>query len=48
MTDLVTRMGPMNDVIGLGIVALMLTLLTVRVFGNLRELAKEEPSAPRR
>jgi archaetidylinositol phosphate synthase len=36
------------DVIGLGIVALMLTLLTGRVFGNLRELAKEEPSAPRR
>jgi archaetidylinositol phosphate synthase len=36
------------DVIGLAIVALMLTLLTVRVFGNLRELAKEEPSAPRR
>ena len=35
------------DVIGLAIVALMLTLLTVRVFGNLRELAKEEPSAPR-
>jgi archaetidylinositol phosphate synthase len=36
------------DVIGLGIVGLMLTLLTVRVFGNLRELAREEPSAPRR
>jgi phosphatidylglycerophosphate synthase len=36
------------DVIGLGIVALMLSLLTVRVFGNLRELAKEEPSATRR
>ena len=36
------------DVIGLGIVALMLSLLTVRAFGNLRELAKEEPSAPRR
>ena len=36
------------DVIGLGIVALMLSLLTVRVFGNLRELAREEPSAPRR
>jgi archaetidylinositol phosphate synthase len=36
------------DVIGLGIVALMLALLTVRVFGNLRELAREEPSAPRR
>jgi archaetidylinositol phosphate synthase len=36
------------DVIGLGIVAVMLALLTARVFGNLRELAKEEPSAPRR
>jgi len=36
------------DVIGLGIVALMLALLTVRVFGNRRELAKEEPSAQRR
>jgi hypothetical protein len=36
------------DVIGLAIVAVMLTLLTVRAFGNLRELAKEEPSAPRR
>jgi hypothetical protein len=36
------------DVIGLGIVAVMLALLSVRVFGNLRELAKEEPSAPRR
>jgi hypothetical protein len=36
------------DVIGLGIVAVMLSLLTVRVFGNLRELAKEEPAAPRR
>jgi len=36
------------DVIGLGIVALMLALLGVRVCGNLRELAKEEPSAPRR
>jgi archaetidylinositol phosphate synthase len=36
------------DVIGLAIVALMLSLLTVRVFGNLRELAREEPSAPRR
>jgi archaetidylinositol phosphate synthase len=34
--------------IGLGIVAVMLVLLTVRVFGNLRELAKEEPSAARR
>ncbi len=36
------------DVIGLVVVAVMLALLTVRVFGNLRELAKEEPSAPRR
>jgi len=36
------------DVIGLGIVALMIALLSVRVFGNLRELAREEPSAPRR
>jgi phosphatidylglycerophosphate synthase len=36
------------DLIGLGIVAVMLALLGVRVFGNLRELAKEEPSAPRR
>jgi archaetidylinositol phosphate synthase len=36
------------DVIGLAVVAVMLALLTVRVFGNLRELAKEEPSAPRR
>jgi hypothetical protein len=36
------------DVIGLGIVALMVALLTVRVFGNLRQLAREEPSAPRR
>ena len=35
------------DVIGLAIVAVMLALLTVRVFGNLRELAKEEPSTPR-
>jgi phosphatidylglycerophosphate synthase len=35
------------DVIGLAIVAVMLALLTVRAFGNLRELAKEEPSAPR-
>jgi archaetidylinositol phosphate synthase len=36
------------DVIGLGIVAVMLALLLVRVFGNLRELAREEPAAPRR
>jgi phosphatidylglycerophosphate synthase len=36
------------DVIGLAIVAVMLTLLCARVFGNLSELAKEEPAAPRR
>jgi archaetidylinositol phosphate synthase len=43
------KLNPMIfDVIGLGIVAVMLALLTVRVSGNLRELAKEEPSAPRR
>jgi archaetidylinositol phosphate synthase len=36
------------DVIGLGIVAVMLVLLSARVFSNLRQLAKEEPSAPRR
>jgi phosphatidylglycerophosphate synthase len=36
------------DVVGLGIVGLMIVLLTGRVFGNLRELAKQEPAAPRR
>jgi phosphatidylglycerophosphate synthase len=36
------------DVIGLGIVTVMLALLTLRVFGNLRQLSEEEPSAPRR
>jgi archaetidylinositol phosphate synthase len=36
------------DLIGLGIVGVMLVLLTGRAFGNLRELAKEEPPAPRR
>ena len=36
------------DVIGLAIVAVMLTLLCARAFGNLRELAKEEPAAKRR
>jgi archaetidylinositol phosphate synthase len=36
------------DVVGLGIVAVMLVLLTGRAFQNLRELAKEEPAAPRR
>lgn len=35
------------DAIGLGIVAVMLALLDVRVFGNLRELAKEGLSAAR-
>jgi hypothetical protein len=34
--------------IGALIVVGLLALLGVRVFGNLRELAKEEPSAPRR
>jgi hypothetical protein len=36
------------DVIGLGIVAVMLVLLVGRAFQNLRELAKQEPAAPRR
>jgi archaetidylinositol phosphate synthase len=36
------------DVIGLAIVAVMLALLCVRVFGNLGELAREEPAAKRR
>jgi len=44
---LIVSINVVFDVIGLGIVAVMLALLTVRVFGNLRELAKEEPSAPR-
>lgn len=35
------------DAIGLGILAVMLVLLVGRAFGNLRELAKEEPAAPR-
>jgi hypothetical protein len=35
------------DAIGLGIVAVMLALLGIRVSGSLRELAKEEPSAAR-
>jgi archaetidylinositol phosphate synthase len=35
------------DVIGLAIVAVMLSLLCVRVFGNLSELAKEEPAQKR-
>ena len=36
------------DLIGLGIAAVMIALLVVRVFGNLRTLAKDEPAAPRR
>ena len=36
------------DVIGLGIAAVMLALLTTRAFKNLRELAREEPAASRR
>ncbi len=36
------------DVIGLGIASVMLVLLTGRAFQNLRELAKDEPAAPRR
>jgi phosphatidylglycerophosphate synthase len=36
------------DAIGLAIAAVMLILLAVRVFGNLRELARSEPAAPRR
>ena len=36
------------DAIGLGIAGVMLVLLTGRVFQNLRELAKQEPSARRR
>jgi phosphatidylglycerophosphate synthase len=36
------------DAIGLVIVAVMLVLLVGRAFGNLRELAREEPAAPRR
>ena len=36
------------DVIGLAIAGVMIALLLVRAFGNLRELAKQEPAAPRR
>ena len=36
------------DVIGLAIAAVMLVLLAGRAFRNLRELAKDEPAAPRR
>ena len=34
--------------IGLAIAGVMLVLLTGRAFQNLRELAKDEPAAPRR
>jgi phosphatidylglycerophosphate synthase len=36
------------DVVGLAIVSVMLVLLVVRAFSNLRALAAEEPAAPRR
>ncbi len=36
------------DAIGLAIVSVMLVLLLGRAVGNLRELAREEPAAPRR
>ena len=36
------------DAIGLAIAGVMLVLLTGRAFQNLRELAKDEPAAPRR
>ena len=36
------------DVIGLAIAGVMLVLLAGRAFQNLRELAKDEPAAPRR
>jgi phosphatidylglycerophosphate synthase len=36
------------DLIGLAIAGVMIVLLVARAFGNLRELAKEEPPAPRR
>ncbi len=35
------------DAIGLGIAGVMIVLLIGRAFGNLRELARSEPSAPR-
>ena len=43
-------MGDMTvfDVIGLAIAGVMLVLLTGRAFQNLRELAEDEPAAPRR
>ena len=37
----------LGDAIGLAIAGVMLALLTGRVFGNLRQPAKEEPAAPR-
>jgi hypothetical protein len=36
------------DLIGLAIASVMIALLVVRVFQNLRELARAEPAAPRR
>jgi phosphatidylglycerophosphate synthase len=36
------------DLVGLAVVGVMLVLLVGRAFGNLRELAREEPAAPRR
>ena len=36
------------DVVGTGVVAVMVALLVVRAVRNLRELAREEPAAPRR
>ena len=36
------------DVVGLGIAGTMIALLAARAFGNLRELARREPAAPRR
>jgi phosphatidylglycerophosphate synthase len=36
------------DVIGLAVAAVMILLLSMRAFANLRELAKGEPAAPRK
>ena len=36
------------DVVGLGIAGTMIALLAGRAFGNLRDLARKEPAAPRR
>ena len=36
------------DVVGTGVVAVMVALLVVRAVRNLRELARDEPAAPRR